>query len=1150
MQITRVRAGLVSKLLFAGLLLFMFGVQAQNLVPGVSIAVDPSRVDEGGDLLFTLTRTGDPASTLTVRVRIDEPEQGDGSRVLADIAPFDIPVVFPAGVSTTQLRVATDDDDDIESDVTITATVLAATVSPGGDGYYGVAPPASASVLVLDNDLEAINVRLDSGTYNVSEDGGTATVAIVLRSPDPLFDLSLIPDEVEGSTVLEIPTLLMDGTGLAGEDVAFPDPVAVIPYVSIGTLGGDVIYRFSLAATDDRIAEGQETLSVRLGTDGVSRLFRINQIPSTVRIQDNDAVSPAFVTPGGEPLDPSIPLVLFVNGLTDVYLGLGVFLSEKFLSGGSTLEADLAYEPADVGVTIVPPARIRFMNDDTRAQAVAVVQLNVADTMTVTATMGILTATLVNPQNILVAQGMVSQATTIVEGRRFALAFESDSGDPVDVLKLASGRSTSVFLVFRISPPGETLNPDENVEVELAPVPDVTVSPAIIRFTADSTRAEVTLRVSEDASAGTFMLQVAKTTLMEGAPDDRMLVNLPASQRPTVDAEVRPAVDFIPDLDEDGGIADDFNDAVDNVAPGAIATTVTSAGGPVYILVPGVGAETVIDAAALLASGFGRSLGVCVVHRGQPTDLVAQTVPANCDIVRSLAEDSRISLPPYRNVLYWVGLDANGEVATDSDGERIQLDAPRLIYIAPPVGFSVSFWLYDVNEASDGVILPLEIGGISGSLNTIVIGSGDGVIPLTISFIDGRGEYEYRTSTPPTDTEVQIIELDGVAFYDGVSAGQLDDAARPLVASHSLYSLGNDRITLVSQEGSLPASVDNVEPSFPKSESKLIPLGGYYDVVVYRYSSETRAFVMLGQASSARAVVIEASTGRVVIETFSRIPDEVRMTALPYPPTSSSIFEIVTSTATEVVTELADGTTSTETVTETRKFRVFGVDRLPLPLLGRGASSVTRVNGAGGQQAGPFAALADSNQLFADRGLFPDLPGLAAGVFDFVIGLAGGMFSPDGGLASVLIELADDRDVDGSLYYVYQQQPSEKWTWDFFMVDDTNRIFSAPKPCPAPSASRQPPIVPDSESDRVYAWQLADEGLDPDHRCVLVEFSDGGVNDADQTANAFAFSTGAFAVTSESRGGGGAMDPFWLLVLTLIVLFAGQRDRTREIRFG
>ena len=46
-------------MLFAGLILFVSAAQAQGppAGPDVSIAVDPSRVDEGGDLLFTLTAT-------------------------------------------------------------------------------------------------------------------------------------------------------------------------------------------------------------------------------------------------------------------------------------------------------------------------------------------------------------------------------------------------------------------------------------------------------------------------------------------------------------------------------------------------------------------------------------------------------------------------------------------------------------------------------------------------------------------------------------------------------------------------------------------------------------------------------------------------------------------------------------------------------------------------------------------------------------------------------------------------------------------------------------------------------------------------------------------------------------------------------------
>ena len=132
---------------------------------------------------------------------------------------------------------------------------------------------------------------------------------------------------------------------------------------------------------------------------------------------------------------------------------------------------------------------------------------------------------------------------------------------------------------------------------------------------------------------------------------------------------------------------------------------------------------------------------------------------------------------------------------------------------------------------------------------------------------------------------------------------------------------------------------------------------------------------------------------------------------------------------------------------------------------------------------------------------------------------------------------------DGLAYHVYQRQSDAGWGWAPFVVDDANRIYSAPKPCPALSASREA-VVP--EPGRVYAWELAHEGLGTDHRCVLVEFSDGGMNDADQTANAFAYSTGAFASGSRRGGGGGAVALVWLLALTLIVLLAGAGNRRRR----
>ena len=137
---------------------------------------------------------------------------------------------------------------------------------------------------------------------------------------------------------------------------------------------------------------------------------------------------------------------------------------------------------------------------------------------------------------------------------------------------------------------------------------------------------------------------------------------------------------------------------------------------------------------------------------------------------------------------------------------------------------------------------------------------------------------------------------------------------------------------------------------------KTIVFAAGSDVTIYRYSSETRAFGPLGQARSVASVTIEASTGRVVIET---LPKGATLTELTYPSTSSSIFEIVVSLAsTEEVVDPADGTTSMEMVTRTRTIRTFAVDSFPLSkgadAFTDGASTVTMV-GDDEIEGGPYA---------------------------------------------------------------------------------------------------------------------------------------------------------------------------------------------------
>ena len=1123
-------------------------------------AVGPSglvEVVEGGELVFELKRTGgDLASPLTVVVGIDEA----GGDILADSVRSTEAVVFPANVPTARLAVPTpgavrgdDEDVDFEPHTTVTVVIVAAAVAKEDPGYYVAGSPGLASVLVRDNDVPGIDIYAASTRVSVSEGSNFRLRVIVemLYDEGPRIFDSRLRDLVFGLAYSS-----ESRSARFREDFEPVNDVVEIFFSEFRRVrvdgGVTFFYRQvvefpALVTIDDDLMEGGESLLLKMERSAnlhpqIRILSTGNRV--TLTIEDNDFVTIATDPDTTIATDPDTALGVVAKGTT-----INFVLTRP--AGDLASELPVTVEITEVGGT-APSTQTVVFPEGMATTLLTVPTVNDEGTSSVTA--------VVLPQDPPVSppertssgkyyNAAPTPASVLVRAvRQFSLAFQSADR----LLRLNSGESTSVYLVLD----DVVLKPGEGVEVKLelastSPT-GVSIDPEIITFTSDdSTQAKVTLRVSEDASAGTFILQVAETatTALSTPAQGKPLGNLSASQRRrvSVPGKIRPAFEPVPAIDEKGDIADDFIDAVENLAPGAIATTGTDL--PVYILVPGIGAETAIDAAALLRSGFSRSLGACVVRLAANSVVSTSTLtlaPGDDCIPQRLEKDkdSRILLSPYRSVLYWVGLDADDNVAEDAKGDLIQLGDPRLIYIAPPVGFVTSSWLYDRNTTE--VVVPLEVGVDTGGGIPVEIGfevKSDGrttasTVVETIFSSEGRGGYR-STSTVAASSEVRITELNGVAFRDGVSASQLGDSARSLVATHRLYSLGNDRISLVAQDGPLPTSDMEgfYDGPFLVNTPKTIDFEPGSDVTIYRYSSETRVFEMLGQASSVISVTIEASTGRVVIET---LPEGTTLTELTYPSTSSSIFEIVV--------DPADGTTSIEVVTRTRNIRTFAVDSFPLSkgadAFTDGASTVTLVSNDE-IQGGPYATHSGGgSSVFAVADLFPALSGMVGGVLDYVV--KGG--SPlEGGRAAVMIEFADDQEVDGSVYHVYQRQSDEEWGWAPFVVDDANRIYSALKPCPVPSASRQP-MMP--ESGRKYAWYLADEGLGTDHRCVLVEFKDGGLNDADQTANAFAYSTGAFATQSDGvggggGGGGGAVALVWLLALTLIVLLASLFVRQR-----
>ena len=115
---------------------------AAPALPVVSIAAGTSPVTEGTAASFSLSRTGDTASALTVSVSVTE-----AGSVLSGTPPAT--VTFAAGSAAATLAAATDDDGADEADGRVTATVSA------GSGYEVSADAASAGIDVYDDDEAA-----------------------------------------------------------------------------------------------------------------------------------------------------------------------------------------------------------------------------------------------------------------------------------------------------------------------------------------------------------------------------------------------------------------------------------------------------------------------------------------------------------------------------------------------------------------------------------------------------------------------------------------------------------------------------------------------------------------------------------------------------------------------------------------------------------------------------------------------------------------------------------------------------------------------------------------------------------------------------------------------------------------------------------
>ncbi len=592
--------------------------------------------------------------------------------------------------------------------------------------------------------------------------------------------------------------------------------------------------------------------------------------------------------------------------------------------------------------------------------------------------------------------------------------------------------------------------------------------------------------------------------------------------------DVVPDVEFIPALNVGRGISDEFKNAVSSRISGAVAHSIMPPSGEeAYVLVPGIGEYTPIDATAWLEDGFlASSLYACIMEwdGADPMPMFSACSDENS---KRLDEDTTVSAPLFRSVLYWF---------VKIVGEKFQRGAghPGLIYVAPQIGFATSVWVYQPGASE--VVLPLRAGVSSAATPVVTLGFKDDVpfSSTVVSFSGRKGEFRQPLPLQPPRWTIELSMINGIAFGRGGEGLSEVEVGVMKIEDEELFALGNNKITLIRKEAPAnPIASSSTGVLMGRFvEQAEIDLDGDYSVSVYKYRPETGTLEdifedifedsQLCQSSSVQTVEISTIGIRKGVEL-----DGCLIPADPDDEDDLQLFEVVISS-----------TSTSGEETKVTSIRLMGVEpgREPemLPgdqafeLVTPGAKAWTGFYAYKQQEEGVRSThLITTNTLLGIKSL-PDgteVGKVETGVFDFVVrDLA------PGGVATVRIKLLKEVQA----YSVYHKYDDRNAGWKRFDGNNGDhpydRVFSAPTvndQCPSAGARRQ--LDEGSASDG-YAWRLAHNGVLEGDECLLLEIQDGGPNDADGAENGVIFDAGALSAVPDG-GGSGAMNAIWLILL-------------------
>ena len=281
----------------------------------VSIEAAAANVGEGEDVRFNLMRVGD--LTVALRVSVDVTQQGD---VILGRPPTG--VVFAVGEEEAVLIVPTEDDQLDESDGLVEARIRERTSQI-------IAPPGSASVKVIDDDLPAVSIaaidrKVTEGENarfsvirlgdldvplsldlevdqvgdvipsafqaTVSFDVGADTVLLTVATEDDQVDED---DGLVRATILSGDGYIISGTATAEVAIADNDEAPAITIADASTFesAGEIVFPVALAAQSGKTitvewatADGTAMASTDYGAASGSLVFAPGETADTIRI--------------------------------------------------------------------------------------------------------------------------------------------------------------------------------------------------------------------------------------------------------------------------------------------------------------------------------------------------------------------------------------------------------------------------------------------------------------------------------------------------------------------------------------------------------------------------------------------------------------------------------------------------------------------------------------------------------------------------------------------------------------------------------------------------------------------------------------------------------------------------------------------------